>query len=652
MSASVPLGGEALTVGGEAAVTRAPRFLRGLLRRPVAIACLAYLTIIALVAIVAPIALPDVAGQHAGDLLAVRQGPSLHHHLLGTDSLGRDVLERLLVGARVTIVGVAEAVGVALALGVPFGLAAGFFGGWIDRLVSWLADLTFSIPAIVVVLVVLAVFPQSLSAAMVAFGVLWSPGLMRVVRSAVLPITEELYVAAARVSGLSRTYIITRHVLPRIAGVTIVQTSLVAAQALLTQTGLAFLSLVVAAPAPSWGGMVADGVHQIVLDRWLIWPPGLAIVLTILALGMLANAARDAHSERWSRSARSGRRARVRTRSDPGETRSGSVQPDRDTLLCVQGLTVSVEDPPTNLVEDVSFSIAAGEAVAVVGESGCVKSITAMSILGLLPGDVAISAGRIVFDGVDLATCGERRLRQLRGREIAFVSQEPVVSLDPLFRVGTQIAEVVRRHERCSRRAAKGRALELLARVRLPDPERVLGRHPHELSGGMAQRVAIARALAGNPRLLIADEPTTALDVTIQAEILDLLREIQASQGMAILLVTHDWGVVADLCQRAVVMYAGQVIERAEVSPVFEQPLHPYTAALLAADPHHTIDDGLLPTIPGTVPAPGGWPAGCHFHPRCRYATADCTEAAIPLVSPRSDRETRCIHHQELVTTP
>jgi peptide/nickel transport system permease protein len=166
----------------------------------------------------------------------------------------------------------------------------------------------------------------------------------------------------------------------------------------------------------------------------------------------------------------------------------------------------------------------------------------------------------------------------------------------------------------------------------------------------MAQRVAIARALAGSPRLLIADEPTTALDVTVQAEILDLLREVQTSRGMAILLVTHDWGVVADLCGRAVVMYAGQVIERAGVSPVFQEPLHPYTAALLAADPHKTTEERLLPTIPGTVPPPGNWPTGCHFHPRCQHATADCTKTAIPIVSPCENRETRCIHHEDLLS--
>ena len=215
------------------------------------------------------------------------------------------------------------------------------------------------------------------------------------------------------------------------------------------------------------------------------------------------------------------------------------------------------------VVEDVSFDIGPGEVVGVVGESGCGKTVTAMSILGLLPGDGDIQAGRILFEGRDLAALPESELRSVRGREIALISQEPMVSLNPAYRVGWQLAQSLRQHHGVSRSAARSGAVELLRSVHLPEPEAVARRYPHELSGGMAQRVAIARALAGEPKLLIADEPTTALDVTVQAEILDLLREIQQARQMSILLVTHDWGVVADLCERVVVMYAGQVVERA-----------------------------------------------------------------------------------------
>ena len=222
------------------------------------------------------------------------------------------------------------------------------------------------------------------------------------------------------------------------------------------------------------------------------------------------------------------------------------------------------------------------------------------------------------------------------------------MSLTPTFRVGWQIAEAVRRHHRVSARAARAQTIELLRQVHLPEPKVIARRYLHELSGGMAQRVAIARALAGEPRLLIADEPTTALDVTVQAEILELLRVLQDERKMAILLITHDWGVIADICDRVVVMYAGQVVEQAALRPIFYRPLHPYTEALLASNPHHAPEATRLPTIPGGVPKPGAWPEGCHFHPRCGYATPACREARIPLERPAAERETRCIHHDQL----
>jgi peptide/nickel transport system permease protein len=625
-------------------------FLRRLLRQPVAVVCVGYLTLVVVIAVVAPILLPGVASENAGQLLSARQGPGAGH-LLGTDALGRDVLERLLVGARVTVVGVAEALVVALAVGVPLGLAAGFAGGRIDRVVSWLADLAFSMPAIVIVLVVLAVFPQSMTAAMVTFGLIASPALMRVVRSATLPVRGELYVAAAQVAGLSRSYIVIHHVLPRIAGVVIVQASLVAAQALLVQTGLAFLKLVVAPPAPSWGGMVADGVEAIVVQPWLIWPPGIVIAATILALGLLGDAVRDATNEAWSRPVRR-ERSRGRHRGVAAATRPPAVPAAPGTVLSVEGLSVAIETAgrQMTLVEDVGFTIRAGETVALVGESGCGKSITAMSLLGLLPSGAAITTGRVVLDGRELTGLHDAELRRVRGSEIGLISQEPMIGLNPALRIGGQLAEVVRRHKGVTRSVARERAIELLRQVHLPMPDAVVRRYPHELSGGMAQRVAIARALAGDPRLLIADEPTTALDVTVQAEILELLRELQAQRGMAILLVTHDWGVVAEACERAIVMYAGQVVERADVTAIFREPLHPYSQGLLCSNPHSAAPGEALPMIRGSVPQPHAWPAGCRFAPRCEHAVVACRERPVPLTELGAGRATRCIRHEELRT--
>ncbi|NKQ55055.1 dipeptide/oligopeptide/nickel ABC transporter permease/ATP-binding protein [Amycolatopsis sp. K13G38] len=622
-------------------IASSPRFWRRLLRRKLAVGCLAFLAVIIGIAIVAPIVMPDVSGQFAGDLLGARQGPS-SAHWLGTDSLGRDVLERLLVGTRITMVGVAEALVAVLLLGVPIGLVAGYLGGKADRVVSWLADLTFSMPSIIIILVVLSVFPQNMAAAMVTLGVIAAPGLMRIVRSATLPVREELYVAAAQVSGLSRRYIIFRHVLPRIAGPIIVQSSLLAAVALLVQSGLAFLSLVVPAPEPSWGGMVADGVQTIVLQPWLIWPPGIVIALTILAFGLLGDVVRDATAEGWSTTVTRRKKRRVATRQ--------AVSSDDKALLSIENLSVvfDTRSGPVPILDDVNLTVRPGETVGLVGESGCGKTITAMAVLGLLPGTGRIAAGRIRFNGQDLSALSDKELERVRGSQIGLISQEPMISLNPVFRVGWQLTQAVRTHHpELSRRQAKRRAVELLRLVHLPDPERVARRYPHELSGGMAQRIAIARALAGNPKLLIADEPTTALDVTVQAEILDLLRELQRTEDMAILLVTHDWGVAADLCDRAVVMYAGQVVEQAGISPIVYEPRHPYTEALLAANPHaHEMDgdDKTLPAILGMVPKPGEWPVGCHFRPRCGYAIPECAESAIPLAIPAAGHETRCIH--------
>ncbi|MGQ4360862.1 dipeptide/oligopeptide/nickel ABC transporter permease/ATP-binding protein [Streptomyces sp. SAS_272] len=630
-----------------ASAVATPGFVRRLMRRPSAVVCLAYLAILVVIAVAAPMLMPHVGTDRAGDLGAALHGPSAAHPL-GVDSLGRDVLQRLLVGTRVTLVGVVQAMAVVLALGVPIGLVAGYVGGKVDRVIIWLADLVLSLPAIILVIVVLSVFPQSVAAAMATLGVLAAPGLVRVVRAATLPVREQLYVAAARVSGMSRTYIITRHVLPRIMGPIVVQASLLAATALLVQTGLAFLALIAAPPEPSWGGMVADGVGALFQQPWLIWPPGLAIALTVLAFGLLGDAVRDAGTEGWS--AKSALPLRDKRKSAP--TPAAAVVPAStdDSLLSVRDLTVSFATPtgPVRAIDGVTFDIARGETVGVVGESGCGKTTTALAIIALLGGGGRIDSGHILFDGRDLAAMSESELQAVRGTEIGYVSQEPMVALDPAFRIGWQLAEAVRINTGMSRAQAKRRAIELLEQVQLPEPRLVARRYPHELSGGMAQRVVVARALAGEPKLLIADEPTTALDVTIQVEILDLLRTLKRERGMAIMLVTHDLGVVADMCDRVVVMYAGQVAERAGVRELFGDPHHPYTRALLASNPHSRHGSAVLPTIPGAVPMPGSWPQGCHFRSRCARATDQCGSGGIPLLDIGASHEARCLYAHQI----
>jgi peptide/nickel transport system ATP-binding protein len=314
-------------------------------------------------------------------------------------------------------------------------------------------------------------------------------------------------------------------------------------------------------------------------------------------------------------------------------------------LLSIESLRVGF---PTRTglvyaVDGVSFDVRAGEVVGLVGESGCGKSLTALSILKLVgaPGQID-AASRIRFEGADLLTLPDRQLRSIRGRRVAMIFQEPSSALNPVLTVGDQVAEVAVIHEGVSMKAARARAVTMLERVGIAGAAERARQYPHELSGGMRQRVMIAMALLLSPALLIADEPTTALDVTIQAQILELLREEAAATGMSVLLITHDLGVVAELCDRVLVMYAGQIVESSPVMPLFGDARHPYTRGLLGAMPRLGDRRERLAVIPGTVPPPSAWPAACRFRERCPSAWARCGADAPPLLAATDDRQARC----------
>jgi oligopeptide/dipeptide ABC transporter ATP-binding protein len=303
-------------------------------------------------------------------------------------------------------------------------------------------------------------------------------------------------------------------------------------------------------------------------------------------------------------------------------------------LLSIDNLSVSfgTESGRVTVVEDVSFEVPAGKTVGLVGESGCGKSVSAMTVMRLLPSPPSrIDGGRIMFDGKDLARLSEDEMRAVRGDRIGMIFQEPMTSLNPTLTIGFQIAEVLRLHRRMDARMARIWSVNMLKQVGIGGAERRLGQYPHELSGGLRQRVMIAMALVCRPALLIADEPTTALDVTIQAQILDLLRRLQQEMGMAILLITHDLGVVAEMCEEVFVMYAGRIVERAAATELFRAPRHPYTAGLLAASPRRAQRGARLATIPGMVPAPGKRGEGCSFADRCARAIARCRTDRPPL---------------------
>lgn len=295
-------------------------------------------------------------------------------------------------------------------------------------------------------------------------------------------------------------------------------------------------------------------------------------------------------------------------------------------------------------VDGVDLTLHKGETLGVVGESGCGKSVTSMSIMGLLPKDTSrIAGGDIRFKGRSLLNLSTAELRRIRGNQIAMIFQEPMTSLNPVFKIGAQISESIRFHTKLGKKEAWARAVEMLTKVGIPRPAQIAEEYPHQLSGGMRQRVMIAMAMACNPEVLIADEPTTALDVTIQAQILDLIRELQQLQDTAVLLITHDLGVVAETCQRVVVMYAGQVVEEADVRTLFQEPKHPYTKGLLASLPQLADEQHRLEPIPGNVPNPSELPAGCRFAPRCAFRMEVCGSSEPELVDIGQGHKCRCL---------
>ncbi|MGI5132429.1 dipeptide/oligopeptide/nickel ABC transporter permease/ATP-binding protein [Pseudonocardia sp. CA-107938] len=617
--------------------------LRQYFRNGVATASLILLAVIVAACVLAPVV--TSGGPDQVDLGQSLAGPSAQH-LLGTDQLGRDLLTRLLYGGRTTLLNAFVVSVVAVVVAVPIGVVAGYAGGWVDRVVMTVTDIGLSLPAIVVMLVVMSTFSGQLGLAMIALGLLLAPPIVRNVRGPALAVKGELFVDAAVVAGLPSRRIIFRHVLLRILGPVLVQGALATAIALQFTVGLAFLGFGAKPPNPDWGSMISEGSQVLNSSPWPLVSGGVALGLVSLALVLIGDGVRDATAEAWSGAPR---------KSSPGVLVSDRAQqpedaapaPADEALLTLRNVSVaySGSDGPRCVASDVSFSVAAGESVAIVGESGCGKSSISRAIARLLPQGGEIVAGSILFDGHDVATLQGRSLHDHRRNAVSYIAQDPMTALDPTLRVGVLLRRIVHPGGGLSRKQAEARVLELLELVQLPDPAGVAKRFPHELSGGMAQRIGIARAIATRPRLLIADEPTTALDVTVQSEILSLLRSLQKDLGMALLLVSHDWGVVAQVCDRALVMYAGELVEHGQLARITHEPAHPYTSALLACRPSTIVDDDLpLPTIRGSVAAPGEWSTGCRFASRCDFSTDQCRSAAVPLLQVDGDHGVRCLN--------
>ncbi len=499
-------------------------------------------------------------------------------YLLGADSAGRDVWTRLLYGARNTLGGALLALAVAMVLGIPGGLLAGYLGRTFDTVASWVVDLVMSLPAMIVLLAARAVLGPTVWALMIILGVLAAPSFYRLVRGIVLNVRGELYVDAARVSGLPGWRIVGRHILVVVRAPIIIQISLVAGVALGLQAGLEFIGVGSSTAVPTWGSMLDEGFQNLTRSPTLILWPALALGLTSAAFVLFAVALRDVLESQGEPSA-------ARRRSLP-PYQPGSAEADEQALLSIRSLAIAYPGPDgaeREVVREVDLDVQVGEIVGLVGESGSGKTQSAFAALGVLPATGRVVRGRILIDGTDVVGLRPRQWRRLRSTTVAYVPQEPMSNLDPSFTIGSQLVEAIRAGSSRTRAQARSHALDLLTQVEIADPERTFAAYPHEISGGMAQRVLIAIAMSCDPKLLIADEPTTALDVTVQAEVLGLLRRLQRERGLGVLLVTHNFGVVADLCDRVTVMQQGRTVETGPVQQVLTAPAEPYTQRLLAA---------------------------------------------------------------------
>ena len=604
--------------------------------RAAPVAAVAAIAIVALAVPLLPLASPvsmDIAHRMATPGAA---------HWLGQDEYGRDVLTRLLWGARVSLAVAGASSAIACVLGTALGIAGGFLGRVAELLAIRSMDVVLCFPPLLLALLVVTLLGPGATTLIPVLALVYLPGFVRVAYAGVLSMRSAEYVEAQRVLGAGRLRIMWRTILPNIAGPVLVQLSLAAASAVVLESGLSFLGLGVVPPAPSWGLMIAAARSTMTQAPLLLLWPCLALTITVLAMNGLCDALRDAVDPHRTAPHRRHVMAALAPR----------LLPPPGPMLDVRGLTVEIDTPagPIHPVRDVAVQVARGETLAVVGESGSGKSMLALAVMGLLPAAARATSGQVWLDGADVLRLDEGGLRRMRGRHVAMVFQDPLSSLNPVMRVGAQVGEAIEAHRAISGRACRARVADLFGLVGMADPARRAAAFPHELSGGMRQRAMIAMAVANDPGLLLADEPTTALDVTIQAQVLDLLARLRRERGMGLVFITHSLPVVAEIADRVAVMYAGEIVEQGPAEELLARPLHPYTRALLRSAP---AEDGSLPVgIPGVVPLPHDLPPGCSFAPRCDARIDACEAERPPLTTAAPGRATRCLRWRELASAP
>jgi peptide/nickel transport system permease protein len=600
---------------------------RALLRHRMGVIGAAMLAVAVVMAILAPFIAPYDPEEAVDIVLTdIFQAPS-PAHILGTDDGGKDVFSSLVYGSRVSLTVGFSAAAIAIFIGSVVGLVAGYLRGWIGSFLMRITDFFLVIPDLALMIVLVAILGPSLGTIILVIGVLGWTGTARLVRAQTLTVRERKYVMRAKAIGAGDVHILRRHILPAVLPLMLANMVLVVSIAILDESSLAFLGL--GDPTViSWGQMLNFAFERGAVSAgawWALLAPGFAIVWVVLGTTLLGTALEDVVNPRLRRHHLEApgtdvARDRIVPVADP-PLAPGSTAP----ILRVRDLSVEfdVEGRPLRAVDGVSFDLRRGETLGLVGESGCGKTTTVLGILRLLPPGGRIVGGSVWFDGEDLLSIDGRSLRAFRWTRLSLVFQGAMNALNPVRTVGDQITEAIRLHAPQTTKAeANRRAGELLERVGIG--ARRAREYPHTYSGGMRQRAMIALALACDPDVIIADEPTTALDVMVQAQILELLGGIARDFGMGIILVTHDLGVVAQVCDRVVVMYGGGLAEENEAAPLFATPQHPYTQQLLQSFPDVAHPDRPLRGIPGSPPRLDAMPPGCRFAPRCPHVFDRC----------------------------
>ncbi|WP_432826661.1 dipeptide/oligopeptide/nickel ABC transporter permease/ATP-binding protein [Dactylosporangium sp. CA-092794] len=607
--------------------------MRSLLRKanPITVTAAVALLLLVVLAVIGPILFSAEAERT--DAVNASAGFS-GEHWFGTDQLGRDLFARTLVATRLSLLLAVTAAVIGMVIGIPLGILPAVLGGRVRRLVAGFIAASVALPGLLLALFVNTIIGVGATGAVLGIGIANAPTLARLAQTTSAGIAARDYVAAARMLGASRFTLLFRHILPNVAEPLILTGTMSVGWCLLEISALSFLGLGVRAPSYDWGDLLNQGLQGIYVNPMGALGPGLFVVLGGLGFALLGE------------SVTSLARRVPRLRGAAAEPVAHAGREPGDEAVAVAGLRVqypSRDGTPLDAVDDVSFALRPGERVGIVGESGSGKSTTVLGIAELIAYPGRVTWQQLRINGVDLVAAAPQQRRRLLGASVAMVSQDPMTALNPALRVGRQLAEVAQVHLGKGRSAANDLAVRQLEHVQITDPVRRARQFPHEFSGGMRQRAVIAMGLMGEPRLILADEPTTALDVTVQQQVLDLLERLNAETGAALLLVSHDIAVVTNRCSRVLVMYGGRVVEDASSDELLAGPAHPYARALLAAVPTMTSDrDRALATIPGRPPSLAEMPPGCSFAPRCPFADDRCRAEQPPLIELSATRRVEC----------